>query len=313
MKPANVSTRSWTAVTRRYSFLCWSILFLPAHLSGRQEKSVPIQLIGGEARLEIVDERGDSSWSSYYAREVPAYLKACESYTAIPFHATAAPFYESLPADRRWEVRLIGREKVFLNGVWVGGYNNSSGIYGDDRGIFVEYGRTAVREPALVLHELGHFWFYSIPWLSEGIVSFLPLVLNAEGLLSLSPAELKSIWVSWGFRQVPAGGDQPTEVDFRASGGDSFLLWYNKTFKVQYIICRELGMQKYMDFLRLVAERGPRLESSADVLDILQSLRSADWRRLLSGWVFDGPYRDYPWEFFRDESLSGTFVGPPPQ
>ena len=93
-----------------------------------------------------------------------------------------------LPTERAFTI--VGRNQVLLNGAWIGAYNNTAGFFPGERGIFVEYRLTPPGNPALVLHELGHFWLHDLarvtqasaadvgaPWFNEGAVSLLPLSL----------------------------------------------------------------------------------------------------------------------------------------
>ena len=76
----------------------------------------------------------------------------------------------------------------------------------------------------------------------EGIVSYRPLVLHRAGLLELTPSEIDSIWDHWGFAGAVPGDDLATLEDFRP---ELFSLWYAKSFKLQVLLERELGLDEY--------------------------------------------------------------------
>ena len=63
--------------------------------------------------------------------------------------------FHDLP--KPWTIRIVGRQHVMLGGVHIGAYNSTSGGFGPDRAIFMEY-RFAKINPGLVLHEVTHDW-----------------------------------------------------------------------------------------------------------------------------------------------------------
>ncbi len=289
--------------------LCPLLLLASFCVHAQRRGLTTIHLAQGDVRLQIDGEREDSTWSNYYKAALDSLLHAYETYLGVPFHSGALSYYQDQPVEERWIIRVVGKEKVFLDGKWVGGYNNSSGIFGKDRGIFVEYGIASVSRPALLFHEVGHFWFYTNPWLNEGIASFLPIACANDRVLHLQQAELNSIWRHWGIHDGPNDADRPTESDFRKDGGNSFLLWYNKTFKIQYIIFTELGAEGYKKFVAAVAAHPATVTTNSDALSLLASVKKADWKNILSGWVFAGPYTKYTWDFFKGDSLTTLTTG----
>src|SRR5262249_25604292 len=127
-----------------------------------------------------------------------------EEYLNMPLHQGAEGWVAT--GDDRKPIRVHGAERVTLYGKWIGAYNNSAGIFDGERAIFVEYRLTPPGDPAVVLHELSHFWFHDrsrlakdqtltsgVPWFNEGVCSMLPWVA-----LNLSHEESRAIRVHWG-------------------------------------------------------------------------------------------------------------------
>ena len=246
----------------------------------------------GEVCIQIEDDREDAAWRRYFAAQVAALIRAYEDYLAVPFVQAAAPYF----ADQtRPCVRIVGAEVVAVNGQRVGGYNNSAGLFGPDRGIFVEYSLADVGRPALVLHEVGHYFLYQAPWLSEGMVSFLPLATAAAGLLELTAAEQAAVASHWGAQVVVPGEDLPLLNDFRFSRPELFGLWYAKTYKLQALLHQRLGGAGYRCLAIWAADQQAALGAAADrafslVSQWLAGRTGADWAPTLSGWVTPGPY-----------------------
>lgn len=162
--------------------------------------------------------------------------------------------------------------------------------------------------PALLFHELGHFYFSDLPWLSEGLVSFLPLVLYKEKKIQLTKEELVSIAEEWSTEEGLQGGkDFPLDPDFREKYPSATPTFYNKALKIQYILYKELGPNGYRDFVKkLVFENSPK--TTSQVILTLKSIRDKNWSSLLRGWVTPGPYEVYTWKTFQKESILKTFA-----
>ncbi len=175
-------------------------LVLAAASAGAEPLRVAVELAEGHATVEVDAGEGPPGWAAYYRAIIARYLQAMERYLGVPFHPAAAPYLAH--SGGAPTIRLIGRSEVVLDGQRVGGVNNSAGLFDTERAILVEYGLAEVGSPALVLHELGHF-FYDLPgaqsaWVTEGGASFLPLAMTAAGYLPLSVEERDSIALHWG-------------------------------------------------------------------------------------------------------------------
>lgn len=115
-----------------------------------------VALRSGAIKL-VVEHDGDLAWANYVADRASAYLPVAEQYLDVPFREAAAGMFRGMPEP--WTVRIVGRKTVMLGDVHIGAYNNSSGVYGPDRAIVMEYRLAPIGDPALVMHELTHYWF----------------------------------------------------------------------------------------------------------------------------------------------------------
>ncbi|WP_061223660.1 hypothetical protein [Leptospira weilii] len=267
-----------------------------------------IPLNRGELILEIRNNSQNSNWNEFARRKTSDFFRALESYSGISFHEASASIFEDQRASEKYKVLLIIQDQIFLNGTRVTGYNNISGELGTTRGIFMEPDLSPIGYPALLFHELGHFYFSDLAWLSEGLVSFLPFVLYKEKKIDLTKEELISIAQEWDTEEGLQGGkDFPLDPDFRQKYPSANSVFYNKALKVQYILYKELGPVGYRDFVKkLVFENSPK--TTKEVILKLKSIRNKNWYSLLKGWVIPGPYEVYTWKTFQKESILGTFI-----
>ncbi|EMK10873.1 hypothetical protein LEP1GSC166_3539 [Leptospira kirschneri] len=267
-----------------------------------------IPLSRGELVLEIQNHSQDKNWNEFAYHKTSDLFKALESYSGISFHEASASVFEGQKASEKYKVLVIVQDRILLNGTRVGGYNNISGDLGSVRGIFMEPNLSPVGYPALLFHELGHFYFSDLPWLSEGLVSFLPFVLYKERKINLTKEELISIAEEWNTEEGLQGEkDFPLDPDFREKNPSATSTFYNKALKIQYILYKELGPAGYRDFVKkLVFENSPK--TTKEVVLKLKSIRDKNWTSLLKGWVTPGPYEVYTWKTFQKESILGTFV-----
>ncbi|MBM9579138.1 hypothetical protein JWG45_18495 [Leptospira sp. 201903070] len=270
-----------------------------------------IPLSRGELILEIRNSSKDKEWNEFAYHKTVDLFKALESYSGISFHEASAPVFEGRKSSEKFKVLLFLQDQVFLNGTRVGGFNNISGDLGPVRGIFFEPDLAPPGFPALLFHELGHFYFADIAWLSEGLVSFLPFVLYKEKKINLSKEELISMAEEWNMEEDLQGGkDFPLDPDFRAKTASATPTFYNKALKVQFILYKELGPAGYREFVKkLVFENSPK--TTGEVILILKSIRDKNWSSLLRGWVTSGPYEVYSWKTFQKESIFRNFVSIP--
>ena len=254
-----------------------------------------VKLTGGSVEYVVHHERGRRDWADYVRSSTRNYLVAAERYLSVSY-----PAKPSFP--------IYGRAEVHYNGFRVGGTN-----LGDK--VELEYGISEIGKPGLLFHELGHFWYgftsgYWSPseemnWLVEGIVSFLPIAMADAGFLRLSEGEYSEILAHWGFVGHRAVSDRPVNQDFRYDVKGEFSgFFYIKTFKVQYLIYRELGPEGYRRFLKELLAIGSSRDNS-EIIDLLSEVKPGDWKGLLSGWVLAGDYRRVAYGDFNDPDCDG--------
>ena len=289
---------------RPSAWLAICLVVVAAAAAPAERGRVLVQLAEGGVGVDVEASGGPAGWAHYYRGTTARYLEALERYLEVPFHHAAAPYFAAAPAEAAAPpaIRLIGRQEVVLQGQRVGGLNNSAGLFDAERAILVEYGLAGLGTPALVLHELGHFYFYDLPdgetaWLTEGIASFLPLAVAAAGELQLVADEAVAIASHWGAGSTApaATADLPLGTDFRFSHPNRFGLWYEKTFKVQLILYAELGADGYRQLLRAVLADRTVHATTSGVVATLTKLQPGNWDKVLSGWVSPGLYGTYPW------------------
>ncbi|PJZ78174.1 hypothetical protein [Leptospira neocaledonica] len=260
--------------------------------SKTNESNFSFRLKGGEIKLAVRNETELKEWDKYAFEKTKKILDAYESYLGIPFHQASSPIFKTLPSAEKDKIRLVLKDTVFLNGTRVGGYNNVSGELGKELGIFMELGLVPPGYPALLLHELGHYYFTEPSWLSEGIVSYLPYLLSKRGYLKLDSDELQSIVEEWNLTEAIPKNDLPLSKDFHLSNPNLGLWFYSKSVRTQFIIHKELGYEGYKSFLKLVASS--EMLNTELVFKILNKIQRKDWNKILQGWVEPGPYTVYP-------------------
>lgn len=243
-------------------------------------------------KLTVRNETELKEWDKYAFEKTKKILDAYESYLGIPFHQASSPIFKTLPSSEKDKIRLVLKDTVFLNGTRVGGYNNVSGELGKELGIFMELGLVPPGYPALLLHELGHYYFTEPSWLSEGIVSYLPYLLSKRGYLKLDSDELQSVTEEWSLNEAIPKNDPPLSKDFHLSNPNLGPWFYSKSIRTQFIIHKELGYEGYKTFLKQVASS--EVLNTELVFKILNKIQRKDWNKILEGWVEAGPYSVYP-------------------
>ena len=237
------------------------------------EKTIVLRNVTISVPIEYKADR--DAWARYMLSKTADYLAATEEYLDTPFR-----FSEGFTIKACDECGSMNASEVFI------GYSDS---------------------PALLFHELAHFWYGYAPgeiqanWLVEGINSFLPLAMRIAGTLTLSEAEYRGIWEAWSFRQsFDASSDMflSHERAFSKDESERYERRYSKSFKVQYLLYMELGEAGYRRFLRLLLTEKPRDEEA--ILDLLYAIKPQDWAAFLSGWIFQGEYTRVGPESFRD-------------
>ncbi|OHD59412.1 MAG: hypothetical protein A2014_12800 [Spirochaetes bacterium GWF1_49_6] len=182
---------------------------------------------------------------------------------------------------------------------------------GLNAGDYIEIGPASVESPALLFHELNHYWFgyYGTDsdsrWLIEGLMSFIPMAMYENGYLDLTEKERKKINSAWGFNYWGSVAKDNTISLIDKNGKDSkpgWVLFYPNSYKVQYIIFKELGKGAYHSLLLKLYENWP-MKNISHFLSILNSLKNRDWNSLLAGWLFPGNFKKISPELFLDSDI----------
>jgi len=234
--------------------------------------------------VKVLYDRGHEDWAERSLKETEAYLKAIERY-----------LNQTYGSRREAGFSIAGAREVRIEDRWVGGYNDMETVH-------LEYRLTPKGNPALLFHEIGHFWFVGAPeeiqWMAEGIVSFLPVALVDEGYLSDEVCTVKRIYQHWGLNMQLPSDDPPLIKDFRDQG-DKFGLFYVKSFRVQYIIYKEIGKERYRRLVNKFLDHDSCMDNE-EMLEMLNGYKPMDWKSILTGWVFPGAYTEYPPAWFRN-------------
>ncbi|NPV02675.1 MAG: hypothetical protein HPY53_14980 [Brevinematales bacterium] len=257
-------------------------------------KKFTVQMESRTIDVRISYKAGMEKWADYFIGVTKNYLPAVEKY-----------FGQGIPIPKSFTI--YGEDKTYYQGKRVGGKN-------DGKDVFVEYGITQIGNPSLLFHEINHFLFPIPPgdeWCIEGAVSFLPAAMLETGYLDPADVTYKSIYVHWGLHQLlPENApDLPVYPDFRNYDvkGESFDTgcFYTKTFKVQYLINKELGAKSYREFLLILMNRSMSAGDLKFIPAALNSLKEKDWKGFLSGWVYKGKYPALSLQSFSDGDRDG--------
>jgi len=242
-----------------------------------------IVIAQGPVQLEVKFQKGHEAWAAYTMKMAERFIPAAEKYLGTPL----AP-----PAGGIKIIELMGPT------AYCGGYQDIQ-TNADD---------WALGSPGLLFHEIGHLWFGYIThygeWHSQGLVSFLPIAMVDAGYLTLTPEEYASIFRHWGFTANRPANDVPLfDYGKRQTDKDNFML-YIKSFRIQYLLYRELGQEKFRVLLsELLRERKTGTDEFMRILGARKP--DTDWNSLLSGWLLAGPYRRFNWESFQDADHDG--------
>ena len=260
----------------------------PLPITGTESISGTVALMNGNVSINVYYDSGYRQWADYQLAAAQTYLPAAETYLNA-----------ALPKENSFNI--CGQEQVIIWGREYGGQNTWDEI-------LLKYDESPIGSLSIPYHELTHYWFpaTNICWLYEGIVSFLSYEMIDSGDLILTDDEADSILPYWGFYNVDYyDSDDPLITDFRNSGSyvqQSF--YYQKSFKVQYILFKELGASGYQSFIRQLYSQAP-LADENDVITLLNSIKVIDWNSFLTGWVFSGAYTTIAYDDFDDIDFDG--------
>jgi len=131
------------------------------------------------------------------------------------------------------------------------------------------------------------------------------------GYLEPEKYPIEAIYRHWGlFQMIPEKvKDMPVVPDFRSFANKDldaqFGFFYTKTFKIQYLLYKELGPENYREFLIWLNGR-KYSDSGTDLIPAkLKEMKSIDWKEFLSGWVYAGKYHKISFGNFGDTDRDG--------
>jgi hypothetical protein len=257
------------------------ILFLLLHIPlfpGVIQTGVDIHLRNGKATVQVEYEEKRKKIADYYLQKALLYLPVLETYLDIPFPIT----HITIKLDE-----------------------NPGHAYKFGWGVKLVKHHLSRKYPSVLYHEFGHFYYrgWTENWLVEGINSFLPVAIAEYGLADKKEIVYDNVLSTWGFGNTNTKNDKPVIIDFRR---EVWHFFYTKTFKIQYLIYKELGKKRYRSFVQdvSIAMKDHRYTNSSTI-HLLQSYKKMDWKKFLSGWVYEGDYEVFSIKDFGDADKNG--------
>lgn len=258
-------------------------MIISVSLAGEIVLQETVLLTEREVGISIDCDSNKMNWAAYTLTKSKEFLKGAEVYTGVPYPGPD-------------EIVIRGSDTVISE-------DPGSPLYGQRVGgsnlwnlVALEYNLSPVEQPALLFHELTHYWFgYSerfgnseVSWLIEGMASYLTPAMADEKILQLSSQEYESVFNHWGFIYTKRKDDPALNRDFRKDGPFSY--YYSKSFKLIFLIHKLLGSDTFRLFIMKLLQKSTILKSNEDILTLLNSLKTENWRENLSGWVLPGRY-----------------------
>lgn len=263
----------------------WFLLLLSfTHLyavEGYLQNSRFVTLQEVEVEIIVDSYKNRTEWNLYIQDKTQDFLISLERYFSAEF-----------PGPDTFTVK--GRDEIYFEdpesenyGKRVGGAN-----FWDYVGL--EYHVSEVGKPALLLHEIAHYYFGYIPdidteeisWLIEGIVSYLPIVMSDAGFLELDEDEYNSIFIHWGFFNGDVAEDHPLIEDYRWISTEMFGKYYMKSFKLVHLLYRELGVDTFRQFVSDLYKTESPVTNMKELISFLHRYKAKDWSELFSTWVY---------------------------
>ena len=271
-----------------------ALLMAVVSLSHALSKKVTFKTVIGELTIETFYKAGMEKWAENINSVLKDYIpKALEYVRGNPFLMKS--------------MKIYGVDADLFQGTDIGGEFNGVDLH-------LGYPNTPIDNPSLLIHEINHFLF-PIPqgdeWCMEGLGSFLPVAMLQSGFLDPKKYSEKIFNLHWGLYHPLAENqkDLPVYPDFRFSSPTQFTLdapfFYTKTYKIQYLIFKTLGPEKYRDFLCWLNQRKYALVNLEAIPEKLKQLKDIDWKHVLSGWVYKGEYHDVNINSFGDFDHDG--------
>lgn len=234
----------------------------------------------------IVDSNSDQKlWNSYTYNTTDKFLKALEKYVKAEF-----------PGPELFKIK--GRDEIYYEDPKSENYGKRVGGANFWDYIGIEYEISQIGNPALLLHEIGHYYFgypldisdYEMSWLIEGLVSYLPIAMYDSGEFHLTEDEYNSIFNHWGYYNSDIDKERPLINDFRWESSDLFSRYYMKSFKITHIIYKELGTEDFRSFVISLYKQKDHILKMPDLIKLLSEYKKTDWDSIFSGWVYKGSF-----------------------
>lgn len=262
-------------------FLLSVILSLVPYSASAAELVTYTSIRSGTLKIIFKFEEGKEAWVAPLVAEAATYITLAEQFLSRPF-----PY----------------RDYIEIQGC------HECTSRRDGRVIYLDYAQEPTTNPALLFHELNHFWFFywgkgsSEEWLIEGISSFLPVLLRQSGLLPDLERYHSMIDRWWGLSWFPSEDFKDTPLYPFTEKKRSVV--YHKSYRLQYLINCILGKNKYRRFVREIASSKHRKNNY--VIQLLNKLTRRNWRKFLSGWVLGSSYKEIPIsDFWNDSDADG--------
>lgn len=270
-------------MTTRSSILVLAVsllaLIFPSAAAASQ-RSFKVRMKNGP--LNVVIEYNDKAWADYIVQQTKIFLPRAEKYVGIPF-----PYSN---------IRI---SPLYCTGCMSWNRNNS---------VLLNYDDTAVGHPAILLHELSHFWFRDDArpvcqeWFYEGIASFLPVAMSERGVLPNTPEYRKELERRFSFRiKNPYRFRDKPICPYGAAKRN---ILYTKAYRIQYLVYKLTGASRYQKLLKQYKQSRPH--NNTAMVSLLNRFTKKNWQRLLRGWVFPGKYTDVSFsDFSSDDDSDG--------
>ncbi|MBN1411386.1 MAG: hypothetical protein JW969_11125 [Spirochaetales bacterium] len=274
--------------TRLLIVLILFLSCLAVFLSGEQlEKSENVAIKSGNLKIVVRYPSGEEKAAAFYLEKAALYVPAFEEYLGRPF-----------PEKETFLIVLDNNEN---HAYWL-------------MGVFLAKKHIKTLMPAVLYHEIGHYFFGGggdMAWFVEGVNSFLPVAIMEAGLMPRDKGGYDNIFFVWAFSHF-----DPNKVKDRPLIEDSrdvaYKFFYSKSFKIHYLLYKELGSSKYREFIHRVLERNSvafgedflsldrDYTGLEDIIGILTDLKPIDWKKFLKGWIYPGEYEVHPMLQFKD-------------
>lgn len=261
--------------------LIFSLVFSLPSSAEAEEIITYAKIRSGELKIIFRFAKGKEDWVAPLVTEAPRYISLVERYMGSPFYY---------------------HDYIIIKGC------AGCGCYMDGHVIHLDYSYQPTSNPAVLFHEINHYWFYYYnprqlnEWFIEGVASFLPVAMGRAGYLPNSAKYTQLIDFWWGMDTAMPDNFKDLPLHHFKSSNRSVL--YNKSYRLQYLIHCLLGPGKYRRFLQTIAKK--KRSDLAFVIKTLNRLKRHNWKRFFKGWVLGSTYKEIPLKrFWQDPDFDG--------